>query len=599
MSTARAGVFSQPPKVLIEPIKKDAKKKKKKDPIITAEELNKIMPVYTEEQKKYIKMWEEHPLYRIGSPGEDCVDIFLKEAVPEVGCTLIDWGCGPGRASLKLSEYGLDVTAVDFAFNCLDSGTPEILDPKDADGNPLLAPSGDPVKVIPAFPDIKAATKNNKKFRFVEHDITQPTELTATYGFCVDVMEHLPEEDIDAAIEVILGACRDVYFQIHTSPDLFGKRPEVVASFDGEIELHRSVFTYDWWLKKFVEHDVIIHRSASVSGACAFYLTGYSDGGLTWDGGHVNTDVEIVKSNIAENSKLLKKGAQNVRPHDVSLDVEIMVLAGGPTLNDFEDEIIEKRKAGMPLVTVNGSYNWALERGLSPSLQLVIDARDFNQRFTTLQGDLTSKTRFILAAQCHPSVFEGLPLDEDDRVWLWQVSMSPELELIVNENYGEKYKDYWPSPGGSTVMLRALPLLRMLGYHKLHIYGFDGCVFDGKYHHAYPQEENDGQGTLEIIVGGKTRFEKTFKCFYWMVFQAREFQEMCVRLLKDVDMIVYGDGMISYMIEASAKLSSGGEKLIVAEKGEVGTIAYAPIDRRGNAILNSPGFPSGLYNPPV
>ena len=545
MSTAKTGVFSQPPKVIIAPI--DRGKKKQEDPIITAKEIAKLFPEPTEEQKKYIKVWKHDP-YRKYSPGEQCVDMFLEAAEPELGCTLIDWGCGTGRAALHLSEYGLDVTAVDFAFNCLDK-------------------------------EVKEKTKNNKLFRFVEHDITQPTELTATYGFCTDVMEHLPTDQVDDAIEVMLSACRNVYFQISTQQDVFGKREEI------DEDLHLTVQSYQWWLKKFVEHDVIIHRSADGHMGCVFYLTGYHDGGLVWDGGHVNTDVEIVKSNMAENAKLLKKGAQNVRPHDVSKDVEIIVLAGGPTLNDFEDEIIEKRKAGMPLVTTNGSYNWALDRGLKPSLQLVIDARDFNQRFTTLVPGLTDTTRFICASQCHPSVFDGLPLDEDDRVWLWQVSMSPELEEVVNEHYGEKYKDYWPSPGGSTVMLRALPLLRMLGYHKLHVYGFDSCVFDGKYHHAYTQEENDGQGTLEIIVAGKTRFTKTFKCFYWQVFQAREFQDMCLRLLKDVDMIVYGDGFISYMVETAAKLE--GETLTMSSKEDVGTIASAPIDRRGNVVMNS------------
>jgi hypothetical protein len=208
-----------------------------------------------------------------------------------------------------------------------------------------------------------------------------------------------------------------------------------------------------------------------------FYLTGWGDDPINWDGGHVNTPIEEIKANMAENSKLLKKGAQNVLPHEAN-DLEIMLLGGGPTLNDFEDDIREKREAGIPLVTTNGSYNWAIERGLAPSLQLVIDAREHNHRFTKLTEGLTDTTKFVIASQCHPSVFEDLPLD---RTYIWQVSISPELVDHVNEYYGEQYEDWYPAPGGSTVMLRAFPLLRMLGYHKLHVYGFDSCVFPEKW----------------------------------------------------------------------------------------------------------------------
>ncbi len=167
MSTARAGVFSQPPKVVIAPIDRSAKKKL--DPIITAEELNKILPNYTDENKKYIKVWECDD-YRKYSPGEQCLDMFFEAAEPEKGITVIDWGCGTGRAALKISEHGLDCTAVDFAYNALDK-------------------------------EVKAKTKNNPLFRFVEHDITQPTDLTAQLGFCTDVMEHLPTDEVDAAVQ--------------------------------------------------------------------------------------------------------------------------------------------------------------------------------------------------------------------------------------------------------------------------------------------------------------------------------------------------------------------------------------------------------------
>jgi len=503
-----------------------------------------LKELYTEKVWKYDK-------YRENSPAEINLDHFLHVANPSKGCTILDLGCGPGRASKKLYEKGFDVTMVDFAPTCLDG----------------------PVREL---------AQDNDRLRFVEHDITQKTNLTSQYGICVDVMEHLEEDTIDATLENILGACKNVYFQIHTEEDVYGKREEIGH------ELHICQHDYQWWLKKFVEHEVIIHNSSvlrDASGkslAVMFYVTGWCNNEFNFDGGHVNVPQEEIKANMAENSKLLKKGAQNVVPYEAN-DREIMILAGGPTLNDFKDDIAEKRAAGMPLVTTNGSYNWAIEQGLSPSLQLVIDAREHNHKFTKLTEGLTDTTKFVIASQCHPSVFDDLPLD---RTYIWQVSISPELVDHVTEYYGKQYEDWYPAPGGSTVMLRALPTLRMLGYHKIHVYGFDSCVFYGKYHHSYKQKENDGGQPVEMVACGGTKYEKKFLCNPWMVYQATEFKHMSSRFLQDVDMIVYGDGLIAHMIEVAAAESDEIEEVDVSEKENVSPVCYAPQDRRGNVVLS-------------
>lgn len=89
MSTARTGVSSQPPKVIIQPTKK--KKDNGQDFKISGAEIAKILPTFTDEQKKYIKCWDNE-FYRRYSPGEGLVDVFLEAAEPTKGCTLIDWG---------------------------------------------------------------------------------------------------------------------------------------------------------------------------------------------------------------------------------------------------------------------------------------------------------------------------------------------------------------------------------------------------------------------------------------------------------------------------------------------------------------------------
>jgi len=489
------------PKVVIKP-------SKKVDYKITAEELAKLLPKYTVEQKKYIKCWELDE-YRKCSPGENLIDAFWEAADPKPNATVVDWGCGTGRAGYKLYEKGLDVTLVDFAFNCLDK-------------------------------DIKKAAKNNDRLRFIEHDINKRIELPSTYGICTDVLEHIPEEEIDAVLDTILENSKHVFFQISTVHDAFGHHPEIDET------LHVTVKPYQWWLKKLVSKDIVLHRSNDLGNAAIFYLTGW--GSVNLEGkGTVNIGHDKIIENMIENAKYK---IQPVKPHEQQ-ETEVMLLAGGASLNDFEDEIIQNRAAGMPLITVNGSYNWALERGLKPSLQLIIDGRKCNTKFTA-QNDLTKETKYICASQCHPDIFKDLPLD---RTYMWQVSIDDSLIPHIKEHYGTMYQDWYPCPGGSTVTTRALCLLMMLGYYKFHIYGFDSCLMEGKNHHAYDQPENDGQGVMEITVSEGTPYEKKFKCAPWHVFQAKDFQDMVPRVLKDAKLDIKGEGLIAYMIETGAKIA--------------------------------------------
>jgi hypothetical protein len=168
----------------------------------------------------------------------------------------------------------------------------------------------------------------------------------------------------------------------------------------------------------------------------------------------------------------------------------------------------------------------------------------------------TDTTKYIISTQCDPEVFAGLP---KDRTYLWSVSLDGMGIAITKEHCGEMYKDWFPCAGGSTVSLRAISLLRMLGFSKVHVYGLDSCNFPEK-HHAYDQPENDGGNTREMIVGEGTEREKVFQCENWHVYQAKEFVQSMPRLLKDCDLIVYGDGMIAYIIKTlAAEWDEGSE----------------------------------------
>jgi hypothetical protein len=186
----------------------------------------------------------------------------------------------------------------------------------------------------------------------------------------------------------------------------------------------------------------------------------------------------------------------------------------------------------MPVITINGSHRYCMTSGLVPSAMIMLDSREFNNRFVY---PLVEDCKYFISSQCHPSVFENL---KDNKVWIWHCAGDDNFDLL-KEVYGE---DYYPIMGGATVALRAVHLLRMLGFHKFEMYGFDSCI--GEEHHAYEQPENDGEAVLDVMVSGKE-----FKCTAANYHQAKEFVDMISKTGEHYDLAVHGDGLISHIIK--------------------------------------------------
>ena len=153
------------------------------------------------EREKYEKIWT-FPLYRQFSPGEQLVGRAIESLEMQPGDSVIDYGCGSGRATRCFQDLGFDVTGIDHASNCLDEGI-----------------------------DVP----------FIQMCLWEPFSLTSDFAFCADVMEHIPEEYTGAVIASIAKRThRGAFFQIHLGPDSSGPR------LLGE-PLHLTQKTADWW----------------------------------------------------------------------------------------------------------------------------------------------------------------------------------------------------------------------------------------------------------------------------------------------------------------------------------------------------------------
>lgn len=158
------------------------------------------------EREKYRLLWQ-FDSYRQMAPGEGHVAQFLELAKPPKGARVIDFGCGTGRGSIELARNGYVPIMVDFAGNCLD----------------------------------REAADNG--WQFIEHDLTVPLSQHADFGFCTDVMEHIPMDQVDAVIRNVMASADVCYFNISTVDDAFGK---MIGA-----RLHNTVRPAEWWAAKF------------------------------------------------------------------------------------------------------------------------------------------------------------------------------------------------------------------------------------------------------------------------------------------------------------------------------------------------------------
>lgn len=163
-----------------------------------------------DEQAKYERMWQEDA-YREMSPGEQLVPV----AVDHLGITssdrVIDFGCGPARATKALKNAGCDVLGIDIAENCRDPGNEDV-----------------PLRVA------------------VLWDLPGDIE-TADFGLCCDVMEHIPPERVSTVLAGIRRLTkRGAFFNIAFTHDRFG-------ALIGE-RLHLTVHGERWWAAKLREH---------------------------------------------------------------------------------------------------------------------------------------------------------------------------------------------------------------------------------------------------------------------------------------------------------------------------------------------------------
>jgi SAM-dependent methyltransferase len=163
------------------------------------------------EREKYARVWADVAEYRTVSPGEQLVGPFLAMTGVKPGQSIVDVGCGTGRAAMKLRALQMDVTLVDATKFALDE-------------------------------EVEKYIEECKEERFIETCLWQHwTERfePRDFAFCCDVLEHIPKEFTMLVVERCLQATQTAFFSIAFDADSFGATI-------GE-PLHLTMESFEWW----------------------------------------------------------------------------------------------------------------------------------------------------------------------------------------------------------------------------------------------------------------------------------------------------------------------------------------------------------------
>jgi hypothetical protein len=249
--------------------------------------------------------------------------------------------------------------------------------------------------------------------------------------------------------------------------------------------------------------------------------------------------------------KNLSLGLEEISPH-FDQDTPIYILAGGPSLADYEDEIIELGKSGALFVTCNGTYKWLIDRGIRPAMQSMVDAREFNKRFVE---PIIDTCWYLFSSQAANEAVSATPREQTILMHSGDNDVVKAVFEEIHKETGEE-KKWFPVYGGSTVVNRTLVALAMLGYRKITVFGWDSCL-RGDQHHPYSQPENDSPHVVDIKVGNRH-----FQCHPWMVIQANEVPKLIRYILAGIEgfeLDVRGDGLIAHILNHAANLAAEQE----------------------------------------
>lgn len=186
-----------------------------------------------------------------------------------------------------------------------------------------------------------------------------------------------------------------------------------------------------------------------------------------------NTPIETLLENVKMNAA---RDIPWIRAQTAEHDGHAVICGSSPSLLaniDTFDGVRWRQGLGQTIFSLNNAASILDDHGIFTDYQVILDARPENLKFMSANVD-----KFLLAAQCHPSLF-----DTGRDILGWVPGMERIDEVLPSGQ--------WQLVGGGvTVGISAMWLAYVMGYRKIHIYGLDSS-YSQSLTHAKPQLENE------------------------------------------------------------------------------------------------------------
>jgi uncharacterized Rossmann fold enzyme len=219
----------------------------------------------------------------------------------------------------------------------------------------------------------------------------------------------------------------------------------------------------------------------------------------------------------------------------------VAVLCGsGPSIRRFIPDIAQLKKQGALVCAVKGAHDFLIDNGITPHMAVAVDPQE---KIAECYRKPQKGVRYYIASQCHADVFKAL---DNQHVVLWNL-------------YVKSVHDYWQGAtersmvghklffinGGSTSGLRAITLLYVMGYRRIHLYGFDSCLTNRELKITGERVDNDDEIMVFVADG------RTFYCNGAMAVQAQEIVPQAM-MLPGLRIKAHGTGLIPWMVQRFA-----------------------------------------------
>lgn len=206
-----------------------------------------------------------------------------------------------------------------------------------------------------------------------------------------------------------------------------------------------------------------------------------------------------------------------------------LVIGGGPSLLQTLPTVKLGQAYNGVIFALNGAARFLNEHGIIPHYQVILDAREKNV-------DLLGEAQvYLLAAQCHPKMFDAL---EGKKVGIFHTIP---VEGVPNDRV---------LGCCHTVGLTSLNLVHVMGFREVHLFGYDSSFTED--HHAYHQEQTEKEAqTVEVKVFDAQGQVREFVTNAVMAKQAEMFPQVTERLTDDgAQIMVHGTGLLPTIAHA-------------------------------------------------